>query len=88
MDAVVLAVHLEGLAAKLWPSVRTDGLGEAKVLKPLLLDGLGDSKRSGGGQAVHPWIAGVLIYHHQVVVAAHREQVHAHSLHGLGRGGW
>ncbi len=52
-DAVVLAVHLEGLATELRSSVRTNGLGEAELLKPLL-DGPGDGKGGGGGQAVHP----------------------------------
>ncbi len=86
-DAVVLAVRLEGLAAELRSSVQANGFGEAKVLEPLL-DGLGDGEGGGGGQTMHPWVAGVTIDHHQVVVATCSEQVHPHRLHGLRRGGW
>ncbi len=85
-DSIVLAVSLEGLAAELWFSLRANGLGEAKVLESLL-DSSGDREGGGGGQTMHPWVTGMAIHHHQVVVAACHEQIHAHRLHGLRCGG-
>ncbi len=53
VDAIVLAVRFEGLATELRSSIRADGFGEAKVLKPLH-DCPGDGEEGGGGQTVNP----------------------------------
>ncbi len=36
---------------------------------------------------MYPWLARMAVHHHQVIVPACREQIHAHRLHGLQRGG-
>ncbi len=81
MDAVVLLQYILKASPRNCgpPSERID-LGRLKYSNHFLMAQVTVRKVVMVRRAMHPWIAGVSIYHHQVVVAALRKQVHAHRL--------